>query len=129
MDSTLLIPLIDALYNLFSAVDAKWAAIAGLVLLLMRAGVIRFPFSIPFLKPKSPAAPVPSVPDQPAPPAPALPADPADALRDLINKALERLRNRFHVTQAKALEAHAAAFLARLDDETLPLADPVIHSE
>lgn len=120
MDSALFVPLFDALLQIVSAVDAQWAAIVGLVLLLLRTGAIKFPFKIPFLKPKvDPAVPVdPSKPVDPAAP-PALPTDPKDILADLIR----RLRERFNKRQALAVEREAKILLAQLEDDKLPLAE------
>lgn len=116
MDSTLFVPLIDAIYNLVGAADAKWAAIVGMLLLLLRAGVIRFPFSLPFkTKPVDPEKQKTPIPDQPAPPVPVGPADPADALRDLLKKLADRFRDRLSRQLIK--QAELALPLAEEEDK------------
>ena len=127
MDLTAFLPLIDAITNLLSNVDGKWASILVLVFLLLRAGVIRFPsIKIPFLKPKAPAAPSdPASPVGPDPDAP-VPSPLQDLGEKLKEWLAERLKSKFGELLAKG-HSHDEAFShlasAIKTDPKLPLAE------
>ena len=134
MDLSIFVPLLDSLTQILSQVDGKWASIVVLVLLLVRAGVLKFPVKIPFLTPKTPAAPTdPSKPIDPvdAPKTPDV-ATPLIALGDLLKQWLaERLKARFGElldaghTHDEAFTHLAASIKTDPAKPVLPLANEV----